>query len=476
MISYPNLNKADTLASLPGPWPQELFPGIREAVNTGKDKIVILDDDPTGTQTVHGLPVLTTWDVRDLEKELKNPGPGFFILTNSRCMPAEQADKLAAQIGRNLKTASSATGVSPVVISRSDSTLRGHFPNEVDAMAKALDQKDLPYLIIPFFLEGGRLTIDDIHYVAEKDELVPAGQTPYARDAAFGFESSDLKEWVEEKTCGRVPAKNVVSVSLRQIREGGPDKVAQTLSLVPLNGACIINAVSYEDMEVLVAALLKLKKSVPGFLFRTAASFVRVYTGTQPRTELLSAKDLSSGSDRGGLFVVGSYVPKTTAQLGVLVKESGVNPVELEVGLLLDSTNKQRAVQQAIDVTNKGLSQGKDMLVYTSRQLVTGTDAASSLDIGNIVSQSLVNIVKGLSHIPRYLVAKGGITSSDIATQGLGVKRAMVQGQILPGVPVWKLESEARFPGMSYIIFPGNVGDDDALAVVQKKLAKVAPC
>ncbi|MCG8688118.1 MAG: hypothetical protein MI892_24800, partial [Desulfobacterales bacterium] len=135
MISYPNLNKADTLAGLPGPWPQELFPGIREAVNTGKDKIVILDDDPTGTQTVHGLPVLTTWDVRDLEKELTNPGPGFFILTNSRCMPAEDADKLAAQIGRNLKTASSATGVSPVVISRSDSTLRGHFPNEVDAMA-----------------------------------------------------------------------------------------------------------------------------------------------------------------------------------------------------------------------------------------------------------------------------------------------------------------------------------------------------
>jgi uncharacterized protein YgbK (DUF1537 family) len=70
------------------------------------------------------------------------------------------------------------------------------------------------------------------------------------------------------------------------------------------------------------------------------------------------------------------------------------------------------------------------------------------------------------------LIAKGGITSSDIATKSLKVKLAMVAGSILPGVPVWKLGEESLFPGMHYVIFPGNVGGDDALSLAVAKFAK----
>ncbi len=97
---------------------------------------------------------------------------------------------------------------------------------------------------------------------------------------------------------------------------------------------------------------------------------------------------------------------------------------------------------------------------------MTGVDAESSLAIGRRVSDGLVAIVRAISVRPRYLLAKGGITSSDIATQGLGVKRALVLGQLLPGVPVWQLGPETRYPGLGYIVFPGNVGGPQALAEV----------
>ena len=78
----------------------------------------------------------------------------------------------------------------------------------------------------------------------------------------------------------------------------------------------------------------------------------------------------------------------------------------------------------------------------------------------------LIEIVRSLDVQPRYLVAKGGITSSDVATHGLGIKRAMVPGQILPGVPVWRSGTESRYPGMPYIVFPGNVGGPEALVEI----------
>ena len=70
------------------------------------------------------------------------------------------------------------------------------------------------------------------------------------------------------------------------------------------------------------------------------------------------------------------------------------------------------------------------------------------------------------------MIAKGGITSSDVATRGLGVKRALVRGQLLPGVPVWRLGAEARFPGIDYVVFPGNVGSDTALADAVQQLSQ----
>ena len=439
---------------LPLEWATNLLPEIKNNFSAADYKIIVLDDDPTGTQTTRDLPVLTTWSVDALKEELKTNFPAFFILTNSRSLPQPEAVKLAEEIGTNIKAASDATGIRTIVISRSDSTLRGHFPSEVDAAAHALGKDKLPYLIVPFFLEGGRYTINDIHYVKEKDQLVPAAQTPFAKDAAFGFSQSNLKAWVEEKTGSVIKADEVISITLDDIRKGGPDTVASILSRVEPGKACIVNCVSYRDMEVVITGLQRVEEKGKEFLYRTAASFVRTRTGLDPKGGLLSKDELTSNSKYGGLFVIGSYVEKTSKQIKFLFEQTDIIAVEVNVESLLDNKKRQDEITRVADTVTGHLIEGKDTAIYTSRRLITGKDAASSLEIGGIISDSLISIVAGISVQPRYLVAKGGITSSDVATKGLKVRRAMVMGQALPGVPAWKIGNETRYPGMTYIIFP----------------------
>lgn len=458
------------LETLPPEWQIDLLPTIQKELGRSSYKIVVFDDDPTGTQTVRDIPVLTTWSVSSLEAELSGESPVFFILTNSRSMTEEAACDLAHEIGGNLRQASEKTGVRVVVISRSDSTLRGHFPSEVDAAAKALSKEQLPYLLIPFFLEGGRFTLNDTHYVKERNSLVPAAMTPFARDAAFGFRHSNLKDYVEEKTQGSIRAEEVISVSLEDIRIGGPDRVAEVFRSVPKGSACFVNSASYRDIEVIVAALIQVENEGYEFLYRTAASFVRSRIGLGAGDGLLSGDRLVNPSDNGGLFVIGSYVPKTTSQTTTLFEQTDIVPIEVQVDELLDGDKRSREIDRVVALTNQTLGSGADAAIYTSRSLVTGKDAASSLEIGRIVSESLVDIVSSIIHQPRYLVAKGGITSSDIATKALGIRKARVIGQALPGVPAWRCGDETRYPGMTYIIFPGNVGEDDALAQIVKKV------
>jgi uncharacterized protein YgbK (DUF1537 family) len=458
------------LDTLPPEWETDLLSDIRKKIGKSNAKVVILDDDPTGTQTVRDLPVLTHWSEQALCEELTGWYPAFFILTNSRSLPESGACKLAHEIGTHLRRASELTGIRTVVISRSDSTLRGHFPAEVDEMARVMGKKMLPYLILPFFFEGGRYTLNDIHYVREGEQLIPAALTPFARDAAFGFRHSNLRQWVEEKTMGKIGAAGVISISLDDIRLGGPERVAKILLGVPPGGACIANAAGYRDMEVLVSGLLDVESSGKEFLYRTAASFVRTRTGMDHRGAMLTKDDLTSGSRHGGLFVIGSYVEKTSRQVKALFAKTNIATIEVRVNALLDPAKNGSEITRVAEETSAALTVGRDTAVFTSRELICGKDAESSLNIGRTVSNGLIEIVRRISVQPRYLVAKGGITSSDIATKGLGVRRAMILGQALPGVPVWRLGNETRYPGMAYIVFPGNVGDSDALVRIQQNL------
>jgi uncharacterized protein YgbK (DUF1537 family) len=140
--------------------------------------------------------------------------------------------------------------------------------------------------------------------------------------------------------------------------------------------------------------------------------------------------------------------------------------VEFPVSCVRDERARQQVVNQKSSSLNQLLARGSDAVLYTSREVLAGKDRDATLLLAAKVSASLIEIVKQIAIQPRFIIGKGGITSSDLATDGLNIKAARVVGQAYPGVPVWTLGPGARWPGMNYIIFPGNVGESDTLANV----------
>jgi uncharacterized protein YgbK (DUF1537 family) len=448
---------------LPPPVDADDFARVRALVAASQTKLVVLDDDPTGTQTVHGLDVLADASEAFLASALVDPRPCFYVLTNTRSLPAAEAAALTQAIATRLAAAGAATGVDFTVASRSDSTLRGHFAEELSALERGLGRSFDATVVIPAFFEGGRYTIGDVHYVAEDDRLVPAAATEFARDATFGYRHSRLPDWIAEKTGGRVEAADVASIDIALLRQpGGAETVRRRLFDLRKGAFVIVNAAAYSDLEVFVHGLLQAEAAGRRFLFRTAASFVRVRAGLLPQP-LLRPSEIPDGGPAGALLVVGSYIGRSTAQLEALLTVAGTAGIEFVVDRLAEAASQKDEVQRVAGLADAHLKAGRHAVIYTSRRQETALGLAGDLRTGRVVSAGLVEVVRSLTVRPSVLVGKGGITSSEVATAGLGMKRARVLGQAAPGVPVWRMGPETRFPGLNYVVWPGNVGGPQAL-------------
>ncbi|WP_240163805.1 four-carbon acid sugar kinase family protein [Spirosoma taeanense] len=446
-----------------------MLPAIREEFIRSEKTIVVLDDDPTGTQTCYDVTVLTSWRVALIAEELRKKPSILYILTNSRSLPEQEAVDLTLEVGSNVNKAAQESGRQIVVISRSDSTLRGHFPAEVDAIARTMNMQEAVIVFIPAFIEGGRFTLNDVHYIVENETLVPVSDTPFAHDVVFGYKQANLKQWVEEKTAGRIRAEDVNSISIEDIRIGGPQAVSEQLTTCAAGTVCVVNAASYRDLEVVVMGLLLAEKQGKTFLYRSSATFVPIRAGLESSRMFLPRKE-DTRLAQGALVIVGSHVPKTTRQLFWLLENGHYRTVEVNVGELLHSEELANRAELIGKQTDGWLANGEDVVLYTSRRLEAGPDPKSSLMINALVSDFLVSILKGLTVRPKFIVAKGGITSSDLASKGLATEKAMVLGPVIPGVPVWQMDAASKFPGILYVVFPGNVGDETALLEVCRKL------
>jgi uncharacterized protein YgbK (DUF1537 family) len=192
--------------------------------------------------------------------------------------------------------------------------------------------------------------------------------------------------------------------------------------------------------------------------------------GLIPERGLLSAEELYlSDADRGpGLVVVGSHVQRSSVQLRALLELPQLQVLELSVPKVLGAAQRTEALTNLANAAAAGLRAGHDVVIATSRRVIAGTDPEDSLAIARAVSAALCEVTRRVLDRarPAFVVAKGGITSSDLATRALGVRRALVLGQIQPGVPVWRLGDESSLPGAPYIVFPGNVGGPETLRLI----------
>lgn len=440
---------------------------------------VVLDDDPTGTQSVADLPVLTAWEVDDFRWAFGTGKPAVYVMTNSRSLAPADAERVNREV---VAAALEAAGDIPVAfVSRSDSTLRGHFPLEPLTIAEeirtATGHGVDGIVVVPAFGDAGRITVDGVHYAGSRAAgFTPVGETEFARDATFGYRSSSLAEWVEEKTDGATRAADVILIDLTTLRTDRAHTVALLRSAADAR-VIVVDIVEEEDLRLLALALIEAEAAGSRFVYRVGPPFTRARIGQAVHPPVTLDEIRGSRSERelakGGLVVVGSHVDLTTRQLNHL--REAMHPVELEIEVaqVIDASARDAHVADIAARAADALANGT-VVVRTSRALVTGTDGHESLNISRQVSAAVVEVVQRVlaANPPRFVVAKGGITSSDVATKGLGFRHANVVGPMLPGIVSLWSGQDGPAAGIPYVVFAGNVGAADSLAAVVDKLTQ----
>lgn len=395
-------------------------------------KMVVLDDDPTGIQTVHGCMLITRWDEASMRQGFEDKEPFFYVLTNTRAMTREDAARVTREAMEMVVRVNKDFGFGLIVVSRSDSCLRGHFPLETDVMREVLAENGIRVAektpFCPAFIEAGRVTIDGIHYMKDGERLIPVSETEFAHDNVFGYHSSVLRDYIKEKGANA-------------------------------DDYDIVDAQDYTALIQYAKKIFQKLQSNDAIVIRCSSSLPKAISGISDKP-LLDRTMLKH--DGVGCFVVGSHVKKTTLQLECLLQAEGTCAVEVDVQRILNDADP--LMLETLDVIRQVVEQGLTPVVYTSRQEIRLADADQRQHLGQQVSDFLVDIVRRLPYTPAYLVGKGGITSHDILTKGLDISSARVLGQVVNSVPCVMTH---MFP---YIIFPGNVGNEQSLREVYQKL------
>ncbi len=438
-------------------------------------KIIIFDDDPTGSQTVYGCPLLLNWDEKSLEAAFREHSQLIFILANTRSLSSALAEKKIIEICLALKNFFLREGYSKddyFYISRGDSTLRGHGVLEPATIAEELGPFDATFHI-PAFLEGGRTTEDGIHYL----NGIPVHETDFGRDKLFGFSTSNLAQWIEEKSFGKIELKNILHLDIKQLDialydEDGFELLLTFLSKLENNISVIVDAKLSDHLKILAKAI-KIVSKEKRFLFRTAASFINSLSGLPPSTkttsDLVSLKSKTADFKyKPGLIIVGSHVQLATAQLEILLKDNSCEGLEIPVSKLADIFILEECQQLISELESVLLSKIETILdnkkvpvVYTTREEIQFSSNSERMNFGLFLAEFMAILVGQITSKLGYIISKGGITTQLLLQKGLKLNQVNLKGQILPGLSIVQCISKNN--NLPVITFPGNLGNKKTL-------------
>jgi len=485
------------MASLPPEYPTDLTQEIEEEMRArSREMVVYLEDDSTGVQKSHDVYLITNYSemgIRSGVTAAREAGHRLlFILTNSRALSIRGAKELNREIAQILARISGEEGLIFRIGSRSDSTLRGHFPLEplvlMETLEPSMGRYDGVIVSYVFLTEMGRITVNRIHLLRiRKDDgsywYRPVHLTRFAEDKRFGYTTSDMAEYVEFKFStsglGKVKAADVLHIGLHDIRIGGPEEVKRKL-LEAENGRIItVDIVTQRDLQVLVLGLLMAEREGKNYIYRSAASLppARVNMKDIP---VLTGEDILGTRRLAGniLCLWGSIVDLSNIQLRKVLKQvPDLIPIGFDVRRVLESDeDRDDVIDLALRGAEEAFRRGKHALVYTiprteypPEKLSDEVKAANEQRI----AAALQEVYNRVSIRPGAVVFKGGTTSST-GLFGSGAKRVYVLGQVAPGIPIVKMlpQDNERFPGeeMLMVLGPGNVGVGETYVEIIEKL------
>ena len=406
-------------------------------------KTIVLDDDPTGTQSASDVVVLLESSAALIAEALTD-ADSVYLLTNSRAIAEEDAVALMQQIRLDAAAAAQTLGEDIQFVLRGDSTLRGHVFTETLVFA---DEKSV-ILFVPAFPDGGRTTEGGVHYVRQGSERIAAHLTEFADDPVFPFSTAVMVNYVREKS-GR-PAS---LVALDAVRAGAVENALLTAT----PGSVVVpDAVTNDDVRLIARGVEAARARGANIVVRSASPLAAALAHVE--SDGLLAVPLVP-SPVPTLLVCGSHTAGATAQLDLVAARFGAAVVIPTANAFENPADTGAAVAEAAskELASRGLT-----VVTTER---SRSAEHNTLNHGRLVMEALTTTVRALLPDVEVIVSKGGITSADVARIGIGATRATVLGQVLPGVSVWKLTGiDGR--DRLYVVVPGNVGEPDALVKV----------
>lgn len=430
------------------------------SVTAPYDLTIVLDDDPTGTQAVQDVPVLLRWD-REAIAAAADGTRALHLMTNARALrPAD-----AGAITEDAAGTALAARPGARLVLRGDSTLRGHLLEEYEAVRHAAFPDRPPVLLlVPALPAAGRITLGGVHLLVADGTRRALHDTEYARDGSFAYRSARLLDWAAERSGGLLDPAAGAELPRAALHAGGPDAVAAALATVARASrpaACAPDAVDLDDLATIAAGVRRAEAAGVPVLVRCAPAFAAVLDGTLADGFVPAPR----ASTDGVLVLCGSYVPNTTRQLAHLLRSFGARPIEPDVQALAgDRAAAQAEVARAAAAARCALDGGL-AVVSTPRERPSGT---TSLEAGARIAQGLAAVLAALDPPPDVVVAKGGITSHVAARDGLGAVQAQVVGPVAAGVALWRVPARGR--EVAFLVFPGNVGTEDALTAVVRRV------
>tara|TARA_Y100001968_G_scaffold333366_1_gene395766 strand:- start:270 stop:1637 length:1368 start_codon:yes stop_codon:yes gene_type:complete len=440
-------------------------------------RIVVLDDDPTGSQTVHSCHLLLSWDISTLREGIRNQTDLLFILANTRVLTENKLIERIKIIANNLKEALRLEGIKYddlLFISRGDSTLRGHGFLEPKLISNELGPFKAVFHI-PAFFEGGRKTINGIHFLND----IPVHKTIFSQDPRFGFSTSDLTEWLLYKSSGEILPKNILRITIDMLNsskinlfDNKKNQLQDFLCNLKQQHHVIVDANKKEDLEILVNNIRSLK-SKKNFLFRSAASFINAISGVD--SKIISSKEIyylkakdSLGNCKPGIVIVGSYIKLSENQLELLLKQKSWKGLELSVSkfesIFFGTSSKMLLNEMKSELISQGreiLLKNYNLVLYTSREIISLTTELKQVDFEIALAKFMAVISSELSCFAGFFISKGGTTTNTFLVDGLKAKSVYLHGQIMPGLSLVYAKTEKNsFP---VVTFPGNLGNDEML-------------
>ncbi len=441
-------------------------------------KYIIIDDDPTGSQTVHDCILILKWDYHTLLKGLRSQSNLLFILANTRALSEQDAIKRLEEICLSLNNVFNDLGWSKhdyMVISRGDSTLRGHNFLEPDIINKLLGPFDATFHI-PAFLEANRITINGKHFVNN----IPVDQTIFAKDEIFGFKTNDVRKLIYDKCNQAINIDQIQNISLKEIESLEIDKKNKAYKFIEdlnNNVHVIVDIANYSHLNNFTFVVKHLQKQ-KRFLFRTAASFVSSISEIKDNMKSqFYYSELRSQSKNNqfmkGLVIVGSYVDLTTLQLKKLLEIKECQSIELDVMNMYRLFRLKDKLDSIISMKNEILKLiriaiKKDLIpvLFTSREIISSPDKDELINFRNFLSLFIAEVVSEIKFEISYLVSKGGITTNTILSRGFRVDDVYLEGQILPGISLVTLKLPNNNKKLPVVTFPGNLGDEYSLVKI----------